>query len=119
MRESDWTRDFCKDLEAVGCIVVPHVMNQMSCNTPDRTVVTKYGNYFVEFKGLKTKWRDGQRILAGRMNSRYPCSFVYRYPGVLSIFDYQCEVTDPREFVEALKRMTEHCLRPRDTCTNS
>ena len=105
MRESKWTRDFCLKLTEVGCIVIPNVMGPMVRNVPDRTIITKYGMYYVEFKGETTEWEDGQRILAGRINDRFPCCFLYRFPGILSINDQWVSVRDPRQFVEELHRL--------------
>jgi hypothetical protein len=106
MSECKWTRDCCKELTAAGAIIIPHVMGKMASHTPDRSVIWTGGNFFVEFKGLRTPWRDGQRILAGRINSRYPCCFLYREPGYLFMMDKLigniCAISEPRRFLEAL-----------------
>lgn len=106
LKESEWTRLCCSKLTAAGAIVIAHVAGKMQSNhLPDRTIVTKYGNFFVEFKGTRTKWRDGQRILANQLNSRWPCCFLYRMPETLSIGNQMAYVDclkDPKGFIQVL-----------------
>ena len=119
MTESEWTRVCCSKLEQAGAIVIAHVAGKMQSNhLPDRTIVTPYGNFFVEFKGTRTKWRDGQRILASRINSRFACCFLYRQPGTLTIEDqlvYVDCVKDPKGFIQCLYELCEKIQRTRIT----
>lgn len=111
MKESDWTRRCCDKLEAAGAITIAHVAGKMQANhIPDRTIVTVYGNFFVEFKGAVTRVTDGQRILGERINSRFACCFVYRYPGSLSLCGHVRNVdclTHPKLFIRYLYELTE------------
>ena len=105
MNESEWTRKCCRALEGAGATIIVHAMGKFTSHVMDRSIVCKHGNFFVEFKGEKTKWTEGQRLLAKRINMRYPCAFLYRYPGILSIGDTVVEMdalVNPHEFLNQL-----------------
>jgi hypothetical protein len=62
-----------------------------------------------------TRERDGQRILRGRVNQRYPCWFVYRKPNILSLGEELWRrvdaLTDPHEFLHMLEEMQRALLK--------
>lgn len=120
MRESEWTRKCDDALESAGAIVIPHVAGKLQANhVPDRSVVTKFGNFWVEFKGANTKVRPGQRILADKINSRFACCFLYRYPNVLYLGDnvrYVDCLAEPKRFIRFLYELTH--LVQSDRATN-
>lgn len=108
MGESEWTRKVCESLMTAGAVCIANVMGKMSSHVPDRSIVCLQGNFFVEFKHTNTRVRDGQRILMERINSRFPCAFVYRYPDMLTIGTRWRRVdalTDPHEFLNALQEL--------------
>lgn len=109
MNESEWTRRVCDALTNAGAICIAHVMTKMSSHIPDRSIVSVHGNFWVEFKGAHTKLRPGQEILINRINSRYPCAFVYRFPNMLILGQHWTTIdalSDPAGFLLALKTLS-------------
>lgn len=108
MNESEWTRKVCSKLQQAGATIIVHAMGKFTAHVMDRSIICKHGNFFVEFKGVNTRWTDGQQLLAKRINVRYPCAFLYRQPGILSIGDAVVEVDaleNPHEFLNQLSCM--------------
>jgi hypothetical protein len=118
MKESEWTRRVGDALTKAGAIVVPNVMGMRSANIPDRTVISKYGVHYVEFKGRTTKLRTGQRLWIKQANTRYRCAFVYRYPDLLYFGAEEVLVSkvdaiaEPKRFLQFLRYEGSDPLKP-------
>lgn len=81
--ETEFTRAVCDSWKAVGAIVVPNIAGLRVSSIPDRTIIWKYGPWFIELKGVRTPIKTGQKIWMERTNLRYPCAIILRAPGIL------------------------------------
>lgn len=74
--EIPYTRFVCGLMEnRFNAVVIPYVASQRNRpNVPDRIVWHKYWQGFIEFKGVDTPLRDGQRIMINMLNARCPGS---------------------------------------------
>ena len=102
----------------VGAYIQANVMGKMSEHVPDRSVICKYGNFYVEFKGPATKLREGQRLWMERCNARYPCAFIYRGPNILTMLGWEGTVyidaiAEPATFLRYLKEIQDEVLHSR------
>jgi hypothetical protein len=73
MTETEWTAKVCKELEGRGCVVYP-IVAQMRGKSgwPDRLIISKYGVWLLEFKGLKTKVQLRQKLIMQMINRIRP-----------------------------------------------
>lgn len=83
MRESQWTRKICKELEACGVRCFPNVAGARTPRgRPDRHIVTAFGTFELEFKASNGKLTAIQRHVMQLMNAVRPgAAFVVRMPG--------------------------------------
>lgn len=110
MTESEWTRLVCAKLTTAGAICIAHPMGKMISHTPDRSIISVHGNYFVEFKAARTAIRPGQALMMRQLNERVRCAFVYRFPNMLTIeglIAYVDALEKPLDFLQALRKLAE------------
>jgi hypothetical protein len=62
MGETKWTREVCGMLETAGAICIPNVMGKMQSHVADRSIVCRYGNFYVEFKADHSRTRRSADI---------------------------------------------------------
>ena len=88
MKEMEFTRRICKELEADGALVFPIVAgNMQKPGWPDRLIVHRFGLFMIEFKGSTTPLSLAQKSVHSAIALRGPYVFVARAPGLL----YVCE----------------------------
>lgn len=68
MKETQFTKRICKELEVAGCRVRVLTGNMFSKNNPDRLVVSPAGIWLIEFKGVSTKVTAGQTLVMADLN---------------------------------------------------
>lgn len=78
--EIPYTRTICDLLRNHNAEIIPYVASERNRpNVPDRIIWHRYWHGFIEFKGVDTAIRPGQRILINELNKRVPGSaFVVR-----------------------------------------
>ena len=93
MNESAFTKEICDKIKKCNGMIYPLIGQKIETKAgkiyagqvawPDRLIVHKYWQGLIEFKGLKTKLRDEQRIIIRRLKERGMSVYVVRYPGVV------------------------------------
>lgn len=82
MRETDFTRMVCQSWIKRGWTVVVNQAGVTVSNIPDRTLICPLGMIYIEFKGVKTGIRVGQKVWMERANrSLAYASIVVRWNG--------------------------------------
>ena len=78
MTETEWGRKIKESMESIGVIIVPHQMGRNVSNVADKSWISRFGNWFVEYKGARTRITTGQKLWHQRINRRYKCAVVLR-----------------------------------------
>lgn len=112
MKESEWTRKICKELEQHNALVFAIVGGPMqTVALPDRYVHHAYWCGWLEFKGAQTRLTPLQKKRIDELNRRRGGSaFVVRYPGLIESTDgIQLGVFhNTTQLLEALEELAEY-----------
>jgi hypothetical protein len=84
MKECEWTRKICKDLELQGCLVFAIVGGpRQASGWPDRLIIHREHMVFIEFKAAKCWLTRLQDVIHKAIRRHGRHAFIARMPGEL------------------------------------